>query len=172
MVLKQVRGFRMPTETQFGPTEITALSDANIIPIIDPALIPGDGLFFAEGRTFTSDASLLYIDIVRVLDDIDFRLKAGLVGTVGDARITKAGLTSVKARTEGILEPLQSNGVIDGYEVTIPMLDILFIPEAARSPGDVNMVDTARANRQVDMQIVVKYGPAVQIVVVTLVPQF
>ena len=68
---------------------------------------------------------------------------------IGDARITKAGLSGVKARTEGILGPLQRAAVIDGFEVTIPVLDILFVPEAARSPADVNAIETARANRQV-----------------------
>src|SRR3954447_376019 len=120
----------MPVETQFSPTEIKSLSDEEIIPIIDPALVPGESLHFAEGRAFTTDADLLYVDIVRVLDDIDFRLKAGLVGTIGDARITKAGLSGVKARTEGILGPLQRAAVIDAYEVMIPVLDILFIPES------------------------------------------
>ncbi len=172
VVLKKVRGIQMPTATQFAPGEIRGLSDEDIIPIIDPVLIPGEGLHFAEGRTFTSDPDLLYVDIVRVLDDIDFRLKAGLVGSVGDARITKAGLTAVKARTEGILGPLQRNAVIDDFSVSIPVLDILFIPEAARTPADVNIVNTARANRTVEMQVSITYGPAVHLLRVTLAPKF
>ena len=169
VVLKRVRGLRMPTETQFAPGEITGLSGEDIIPIIDPVLIPGEGLFFAEGKTFTTDESLGYVDTVRVLDDIDFRLKAGLVGSVGDARITKAGLTAVKARTEGILGPLQRNAVIDDFSVSIPVLDILFIPEAARTPADVNIVSTARTSRTVEMQVGIKYGPAFSLLLVTLV---
>jgi hypothetical protein len=172
VVLKKVRGIQMPTATQFAPGEIKGLSEEDIIPIIDPALIPGTGLHFAEGRTFTSDPDLLYVDIVRVLDDIDFRLKAGLIGSVGDARITKAGLTAVKARTEGILGPLQRNAVIDGFTVRIPVLDILFLPESARTPADTNIVNTARANRSVQMLVEIVYGPAVHLLVVTLAPQF
>lgn len=172
VVLKKVRGLRMPVETQFSPTEIRSLAGEEIIPIIDPALVPGESLHFAEGRAFTTDANLLYVDIVRVLDDIDFRLKAGLMGVIGDARITKAGLSGVKARTEGILGPLQRAAVIDGFEVTIPVLDILFVPEAARSPADVNAIETARANRQVDMVVSITYGPAVHHLLVTLAPKF
>jgi hypothetical protein len=172
VVLKKVRGIGMPTETQFAPGEIKGLSEENIIPIIDPALIPGTGLHFAEGRTFTSDPDLLYVDIVRVLDDIDFRLKAGLIGSVGDARITKAGLTAVKARTEGILGPLQRNAVIDGFTVRIPVLDILFLPESARTPADTNLVNAARASRSIEMLVEIVYGPAVHLLVVTLAPQF
>jgi hypothetical protein len=172
VVLKRVRGMQMPTETQFSPGEIKSLSDEEIIPIIDPALIVGEGLHFAEGRAFTTDANLLYVDIVRVLDDIDFRLKAGLIGSVGDARITKAGLTAVKARTEGILGPLQRNAVIDDFAVSVPVLDILFIPEAARTPADVNIVNTARASRTVEMNVSITYGPAVHLLRVKLAPKF
>jgi hypothetical protein len=172
MVLKPVRGFQMPTATQFGPTEITDLSAANIIPIIDPALIVGESLHFAEGQAFTTDAKLLYVDSVRVLDDIDFRLKAGLIGAIGDARITKAGLSAVKTRTEGILGPLQRNAVIDGFDVRIPVLDVLFMPEAARSPDEVRMVNTARENRRVEMIVSITYGPAVHKLLVTLAPKF
>jgi hypothetical protein len=172
LVLKRVRGVRMPVETQFTPSEIRALSEEEIIPIIDPALIPGESLHFAEGRAYTTDTSLLYIDIVRVLDDIDFRLKAGLVGVIGDARITKPGLSAVKARTEGILGPLERAAVIDGFEVTIPVLDILFIPEAARTPADQNIVAEARAERQVDLFVEIELGPATHHLVVHLTPTF
>ena len=143
-----------------------------MIPIIKPSLIVGGGLYFGDGRTFTTDASLLFIDIVRVLDDIDFRLKAGLVGAIGDARITKAGMTLVKTRTEGILGPLQRNAVIDGFEVRIPVLDILSVPESARSATDNTIVATARANRIVEMLVTVTYGPAVHRLRVTLAPKF
>ena len=172
MVLKKLRGLQMPVQLQWGPGEIKGLSEEEVIPIIDPALIEGESLHFAEGRAFTTDASLLYIDIVRVLDDIDFRLKAGLVGSIGDARITKAGLSAVKVRTEGILGPLQREAVIDGFEVRIPVLDILFIPEAARAAADVNIVNTARASRTVEMFVSITYGPAVHQLRVTLAPKF
>jgi hypothetical protein len=83
MVLKKVRGVAMPLASQFSPSEIKLLSEAGINPIIDPSLIEGTSLHFADGLTYTTDADLLFIDIVRVLDDIEFRLKAGLIGMVG-----------------------------------------------------------------------------------------
>jgi hypothetical protein len=172
MVLKKVRGLTIPIASQFSPSEIKGLSEAGINPIIDPALIVGESLHFAEGRTFTSDASLLYTDIVRTLDDIDFRLKAGLIGSVGDARITRAGLTLIKARTEGILGPLKRDAVIDEFSIDIPVLNILSVPESARTPTDNQIVATARANRTVDMFISVTYGPAVHRLRVTLAPKF
>ncbi len=172
VVLKKVRGVTIPLESQYGPAEIKGLSEAGIDPIIDPAMIVGESLHFAEGRTFTTDASLLYIDIVRVLDDLDFRLKAGLIGLVGDARITKQGMTRLSVRMDEILGPLKQQGVIADYAVTIPVLNVLNVPESAWSASDRTAVVTARANRTVDMYVSVTYGPAVHRLKVTLAPKF
>lgn len=172
IVLKRVRDLSIPTESQYSPSEIVALSEGGINPIIDPALIPGPGLHFAEGRCFTSDLNLLYVDIVRTLDDIDFRLKTGLVGMIGDARITRAGMIRVQARVEGILGPLKRNAVIDNFAVDIPVLNILGIPESAWTATDTAIVVEARANRTVDMFVSVTYGPAVHRLRVTLAPKF
>lgn len=172
VVLKKVRGFAMPVESQYSPSEIKGLSEAGIIPIIDPALIVGESLHFAEGRCFTTDASLLYVDIVRVLDDIDFRLKAGLIGAVGDARITKSGMTMLKTRVEGILGPLQRSGVIVNFNIELPVLNILSLPESTWTATDLAIVQTARANRMVDLFVTVTYGPAVHRLKVTLSPKF
>jgi hypothetical protein len=172
ILLKRLRGVTIPVESQFGPTEIKGLSEANINPIIDPTLIPGESLHFGEGRCFTTDASQLYVDIVRTLDDIDFRLKAGLIGAVGDARITKAGMTRVKLRTEGILGPLQRRAVIDSFDVQIPVLSVLSMPESSWTPTDAAIVATSRANRTVEMFVSITYGPAVHRLRVTLAPKF
>jgi hypothetical protein len=171
-VLKKVRGISMPLESQYGPTEIKGLSEQEMVPIIDPALIPGTGLHLAEGRTFTSDPSMLFIDQVRTIDAIEFALKAGLIGAIGDARITKAGMTLLKSRFDGILGPLLRRAVIDAYEVRIPVLDILSIPETARNAADNAEVAAARANRRVDVLVTITYGPAVHRLLVTLAPKF
>ena len=160
-VLKQVRGTAIPHELRFSPTEIKALSAEGIIPIIHPELIPGEGEYLAEGALFTGDAQRLYVDIVRVLDDIEFRLRAGLIGTIGDARITRPGLTLVKAMADSILGPLKRRAMIDDFAVVIPLLERLAIPETARTPADVNEITTARAGRAVDMTVTVVYGPQI-----------
>ena len=172
IVLKKVRGVSMPLAAQYSPSEIKGLSEANINPIIDPALIVGESLHFAEGRTFTTDATLLYVDIVRTLDDIEFRVKAGLIGTIGDARITRSGLLDIRSRIDGILGVLLRRAVIDGYAIEIPVLSILSLPESAWTPADRNTVVTARANRAVDVLLSITYGPAVHRLRVTLVPKF
>ena len=167
-VLKQIRGVEFPKELQFSPTEVKKLASEGIIPIIDPALIPGSGLFMADGGLFTSDARRPFVDIVRVLDDIQFRLRAGLIGTIGDARITKAGLTLVKMTAEGIVANLQRQNIIDGFTVRIPLLERLSIPEAARTPADTQEITQARATRAVDMLVAVVYGPQIHHLGVTL----
>ncbi|MCW8987370.1 MAG: hypothetical protein OQK75_06825, partial [Gammaproteobacteria bacterium] len=161
LVLKKVRGITMPVEKQYSPSEIKGLSEEGLIPIIDPELIVGSSLHFAEGRCYTSDASLLYIDIVRTLDDIEFRLKAGLMGLIGDARITKPGMIRLKTQIAGILGPLKRKAIITNYEVSIPVLNALDIPESARTPTDNTIITTARANRTVELVVSITYGPAV-----------
>lgn len=171
-VLKRVRDVTLPLLSQYGPSEIKGLSEAGIIPLIDPAMIVGEGLHMAEGRTFTTDASLLFIDTVRTLDDIDFRLKAGLIGQIGDARITKSGMTSVKIQVEAILGPLLRRNVIAGFTVDIPVLNVLNLPESTWSATDRAIVVDARSNRIVDLLVTVTYGPAVHRLKVTLAPKF
>ncbi|MEQ1506798.1 MAG: hypothetical protein ABMB14_31515 [Myxococcota bacterium] len=172
ILLKRIRGITIPIEQQFTASEIVRLSEANIDPILDPTLIPGTGLHFGDGRTFTSDESLLYVDIRRTLDDLNARLKAGLIGLVGDARITKSGMIRLKMRIEGVLDPLLRDGVIAGYAIDVPVLAILSVPESAWSAGDRAIVETARANRAVDAFVSVTYGPAVHRLQVTLAMRF
>lgn len=171
-LLKQVGGFRVAKTAQFRPSEIIALSKAGVIPVIDSALIPGDSLHLAEGATFTSHRELIYVDLVRVLDDVEFRLKAGLIGLVGDARITKAGLTLLRSQIDGILGPLKLQQMIDDYDIDIPLLPILSLPENARSNPERNSVKTARENRQVPLTVTIVYGPAIHRLELTLALKF
>jgi hypothetical protein len=172
IVLKKIRGITIPVAKQYSPSEIKSLSEANLVPLIDPALITGESLHFADGRLFTSDASMLHVDLVRTLDQIEFNLRAGLIGLIGDARITKPGMTQLKIQCDAILGPLQRQTVIDDYRVEIPVLDILRIPEAARTTTDTAILTTARENRAVDLIVTIIYGPAVSRLLVTLVAKF
>lgn len=172
IVLKPVRGLSIPLPSLYSAAEITGLSEVNIIPIISPAIMVGGGFYFGEGRCFTTDATQLYVDIVRTLDDIDFRLKAGLIGLIGDARITRPGLTTLRSAAQGILGPLVRAQEIDDFDVEIPLLDILAEPQSTWSASDTNLVTTARSNRAVDMFVSITYGPAVHRLQVTLQPTF
>ncbi|MFF7454519.1 hypothetical protein [Kitasatospora sp. NPDC008115] len=161
LLLKQVKGVRIPKEKQYGPSEIIELSKAGLNPVIDPALIAGEGLHLAEGQTFTTDPAYGYIDLRRVVDHVEFLLRAGLIGSVGDARITRTGLTVLKQRTEGILGGLLRESVIAGFEVRLPVLEVLGRPEAEWTQADRDAVRVAREQRAVDVQTSITYGPAV-----------
>jgi len=172
IVLKKIRGISIPNEQRFSPSEIIALSNANVIPVIHPALIVGESLHFGEGRLFTTDASLMFVDLVRVIDDVDFKLQAGLIGMIGDARITKAGLTQVKARITAILDPMVSSAELDDYHIEIPILNMLQIPESTRTSAEVLQISDARANRVVDVYVTIVYGPAIHRLRVNLAVKF
>jgi len=172
VVLKKIRSIAMPLSTQFSSGEIMKLSEDSIIPIIDPALVVGESLHFAEGTLYTTDASQKYIDIVRLLDDVEFRLKAGLIGMIGDARITRGGLASVIRKGEGILGVVRSTGAITGFSFQIPAYDALLKPEAARSPTETQVIFTARSERLVDMNVTIVIGPAIHRLKIALQPRF
>ncbi|MDA0160853.1 hypothetical protein OM076_11305 [Solirubrobacter ginsenosidimutans] len=170
VVLKKINGVTMPIPQQYAPGEIAKLAEAKVIPIIDPALIAGESLHFGDGYLFGADNQ--WIDLVRTLDDIEFRLRAGLIGLVGDARITKPGMTLLRTQVDGILGVLQRAAVIDDYLISIPVLDVLSIPEPARTATDSAILKTARENRTVDLVTTIFYGPAVSKLVLTLVAKF
>jgi hypothetical protein len=172
IVLKKVRGLRMPLASQYGPAEISLLSTEEIVPLIDPALVAGESLHFAEGTLFSTDATLLYVDVIRLLDDVEFRLKAGLIGMIGDARITRGGLADIIRKCEGILGLVKMEGGITDFAITIPVYDALAVPEAARSPAQVALINEARAQRLVDMIVSITIGPAVHRLRIALQPRF
>jgi hypothetical protein len=172
VVLKRVRGFALPLAEQYGPGEIKALAEDGIIPIIDPALVAGESLHFAEGTIYTTDATQKYIDIVRLLDDVEFRLKAGLIGLIGDARITRAGLASVIRKGEGILGVVQATGAITDFAFQIPVYDALLKPQAARSATENQIIFTARSQRLVEMYVTIFIGPAIHRLKIALQPRF
>ena len=62
--------------------------------------------------------------------------------------------------------------MIDDYNVVIPLLSILSLPESARSITDEAQVVTARSTRQVSVLVSITYGPAVHRLNVTLAPKF
>jgi hypothetical protein len=171
VVLKRVGGFTMPLASQYGPQEIKDLATDGIIPVIDPALVSGEGLYFAEGTTYATDAGK-YIDQVRLLDDIEFKLKASLILLVGDARITRSGLASVIRRIDGVLELERSAGAISEYSTIIPVYEALMKPAAARSAGEIKQITDARASRVVDLTVVIVAGPAIHRLSLTMRVEF
>lgn len=170
VLLKRVDGLTIPSKDLFSPTEIAGLAGMSIIPIIDPEFIPGGGLYLGEATTFTDDPVKGYVDIVRLLDDLDFNLKASLIGLIGDARITRSGLYAVRRTLGGVLDGYVIRQAITSYQIVIPILAMLEKP--ALSANDEIEVKKARGNRSVDIQAVIVIGPAIHRINVSLKPVY
>lgn len=172
IVLKRVEGFVLAAGSGFTPTEIKALSEAQIVPIIDPILIPGESLHFAEGTSMATNAALKYVDVVRLLDDMDFALKASLVGMIGDARITRGGLNTIRRQLEAVLDGYVNRQAITSYRIAIDVLPILDKAESSWTPAEQAAVKTARDARLVNATVIVVIGPAIHQLVISLQPTF
>jgi hypothetical protein len=168
ILMKQVRGVKIPIERQFSASEIKQCAEAFIVPLIDPELIPGEGIFIGSGRAYTDDTSRLYPDVVRTLDHIEYLLKAGLIGSIGNVRIDRLGMQALGARFDGILQPLVTRRMIADYRVDIPLLGILEAEEAARTPGQAATLTDSRTSRVVEVLLSVTYAGAVHFLDINL----
>lgn len=168
ILMKQVRGVKIPIERQFSASEIKQLAEKFIDPLIDPDLIPGEGIFIGSGRAYTTDTSRVYPDVTRSVDYIEGLLKAGLIGSIGNVRIDRLGMQALKSRLDGILQPLVSSRIIDAYTVDIPVLAILEAEEAARTPGQSATLTDTRTSRVVEVLLTVTYAGSVHFLDINL----
>ncbi|MGW2081414.1 hypothetical protein ACWCOW_31540 [Streptomyces sp. NPDC001939] len=132
----------------------------NVNWLVNPALIPGEGVYLGEGYTGASGpADKKYIDIVRTLDDITYRLKASLIATIGELRISRTGLRALAGEMEAVLEPLRRSEVIDNYDVVIPVLTLFDKPQPTKE--DQTIMDTARSSRFAEALVRIVYAGAI-----------
>jgi hypothetical protein len=124
-----------------------------------PPLIPGRACYLGEGYTGDSGGTKKYIDIVRCLDDVSFRIKAQLIQAIGNLRISRSGLRALVAQLEAVLEPLVRTEVIEGYTVVVPILALL--DKNTRTPAEQQQIDNAQAQRVVEVMVAVDYAGAI-----------
>lgn len=160
------------TTDLFTATEIETINGAGretfdsgpagqgVLWLTDPALIPGRGTYMGEAYT-GEPGGKKYIDIVRTIDDVSFRLKARLIKAIGDLRISRTGLRSLIAQMEAVLDPLVRNAVIEGYTLQIPILALLDKEPLERTPSEQRQVDDAQSNRVVEVTAAVDYAGAI-----------
>ncbi|MBO3084861.1 hypothetical protein [Cellulomonas fengjieae] len=134
--------------------------------LVDPALIPGQGLYLGEGYTGDPGGGKKYIDVVRTIDNVSFLLKAQLIRTIGNVRVSRSGLRTLGAQLEAVLDPLVRQGVIEGYDVIIPILGLLDKP--VRTAAEDQQVDDAQSQRVVEVLVAVDYAGAIHRVALTL----
>jgi len=163
---------------QFTPTEIETINgteDETTGPaghgvnwLTTPSLIPGAGVYLGEGYTGNPGGGKKFIDTVRVVDDVSFRLKAQLIKTIGNLRISRSGLRALVAQMEAVLDPLVQAEVLDGFELVVPLLTVLDKDPATLTAAEVALVDKAHAERFVQVLAAVEYAGAIHRVSITL----
>lgn len=153
-------------DQQFTDGEISAFDDARINWLTDPLLIPGKALMMGESYTLGPDKP--YVDIVRVIDDISFRLKAMLISAIGNLRISQPGIRSVESQVAGVLQPLVQNQVITHFDVFTPLLSILDKAPDDRSAVEAQQLTNARNARTVSSMVSVVYAGAIHRLNLTL----
>jgi hypothetical protein len=172
-LLKQVNVLSDP----FTPAEIVTINGAesfNNPPagqgvnwLVDPVLIPGRGVYLGEAYT-GNPGGKKFIDIVRTIDDVSFRLKARMIAAVGNLRISRSGLRSLVAQVESVLMPLQANEVIEGFTVMIPILSLLDKDPNQLTPAEVTAINNAQSTRLVQVLVAVDYAGAIHRIDLTL----
>jgi hypothetical protein len=168
------------TTDVFTPTEIQTINgtveDAKSGPtgqginwLTHPTLIPGGGVFMGEGYTGNPGGGKKYIDIVRVIDDVTFRLKAQLIRTIGNLRISRAGLRTLVTQMEVVLIPLVDAGILNDFQIHVPLLTILDKDETARTDAEKAALTQAQAQRLVQLVVAVSYAAAIHRISIDLV---
>lgn len=135
--------------------------------LVDPDLIPGRGTYLGEG--YTGDpGGKKFIDIVRTVDDVSFRLKARLIKSIGNVRISRSGLRALTVQMEAVLDPLVQNGVIESYEITIPVLGLLDRDPTSLSAAQAQAIKDAQDTRIVQVLVAVDYAGAIHRLAISL----
>jgi len=153
-------------DTLFSDAEMDALNNARVNWLTDPSLIPGKGLFMGEGYTLGAD--IPYIDIIRTIDDISFRLKAQLIRSIGDLRISRSGLRTLVSQLTAVLEPIKQREVIESYDVFLPLLVLLDKDPATLTDAELQEINNAQNARTVDAIVAVDYAGAIHRLNITL----
>jgi hypothetical protein len=156
--------------TTFSDSEIDTFNNAFINWVASPVLFPGHGNYLGEGYTANpSQGNKKYIDIVRTIDDINFRVKAALISAIGNLRVSRAGLRGIVTIVQSVLSPLVALQVIEDFTVYIPLLVLLDKDPTTLSAAELAQIQQHQADRSVDMVITVIYAGAIHRLHINLV---
>ncbi|MFF8605528.1 hypothetical protein ACF06X_06280 [Streptomyces sp. NPDC015346] len=152
----------------FTATEIQTYYENSINWVTSPVILPGHALYLGEGLTASPAGNKKYIDIVRTLDDISFRIKAALIEAIGDIRIDRPGLRTVVTLVQSVLSPLVTRDVIEEYTIHIPLLVLLEREPATLTAEEDQQIGNGRSTRKVDMEVSVVYAGVIHQIAVKL----
>ncbi|MFC9386775.1 hypothetical protein [Streptomyces venezuelae] len=153
----------------FTANEIDAYRTASINWVASPVLLPGHALYLGEGLTASPVGGKEYVDVVRTLDDISFRIKAALIQAVGDLRIDRPGLRTVVTLVQSVLSPQVNRGVIESYAIHIPLLVLMERERATLTADELVQISEGRSGRKVTMDVSVVYAGVIHQIAVKLV---
>ncbi|WP_306327258.1 hypothetical protein [Streptomyces venezuelae] len=153
----------------FTANEIDAYRTASINWVASPVLLPGHALYLGEGLTASPVGGKEYVDVVRTLDDISFRIKAALIQAVGDLRIDRPGLRTVVTLVQSVLSPQVTRGVIESYAIHIPLLVLMERERATLTAEELEQISVGRSGRKVEMDVSVVYAGVIHQIAVKLV---
>ena len=172
-LLKQVK----ITSAPFTAAEVTSINGSEsfssgpagsgVLWLTDPVLIPGRGTYLGEAYT-GNPGGKKYVDIVRTVDDVSFRLKARLIKTIGELRISRSGLRSLVAQMEAVLDPLIRQEVIEDFDITVPILNLLDKDPNSLTPSEVQQINNAQNDRVVEVLAALDYAGAIHRLALTL----
>jgi hypothetical protein len=150
--------------------EAQGIAQARVNPIIDPEFLAGAGLVMGESYTADGTGQRLYIDIVRTIDDLAFRLKASLTNpnVIGTMRVNRVGLTGLRTLVSALLDARVSAGEIESYTVDIPLLALLQKDPGQRTAAETQQINDVQNSRRLEFSVSVDYAGAIHYLIVTL----
>jgi len=176
LVLKPVQGIQVAGDftdqallTFLHPDQV-GLVQPRVNPVVHPEFLAGSGPVMGEGFTADGTGERLYIDIVRTIDDIAFRIKATLTSpqVIGTLRINRPGLRILTAIVRAMLNERVADGEIDSYVIDIPIQAIAEKDPKDRTAEEQQQLQQVQSSRQLDFNVSVEYAGAIHQLVVTL----
>jgi hypothetical protein len=176
LVLKPVNGIGINGELSDQAINIYLHPDQNnltqphVVPIVHPDFLAGSGPVMGEGFSADGTGQRLYVDIVRTIDDVAFRLKATLTSpqVIGTLRINRAGLRVLFSIVEAMLKARVAAGEIDDFAVDIPIQALTELDPSQLTPAQQQQLQQVQNSRQLPFNISVTYAGAIHQLVVTL----
>jgi len=138
-------------------------------PVVHPEFLAG-GPVMGEGFTADGTGQRQYIDIVRTIDDIAFRVKAALTSpqVIGTLRINRPGLRVLSSIMRAMLNARVAEGEIDGYAIDIPIQAIVEKDEKDRTPAETQQLQQVQNSRHLQFNVSLEYSGAMEQLAVTL----
>jgi hypothetical protein len=168
--ISQVGDFSDQALLTFLHPDQVGLVQPKVNPVVHPEFLAGSGPVMGEGFTADGTGQRLYVDIVRTIDDIAFRIKATLTSpqVIGTLRINRPGLRILTSIIRAMMNTRVADGEIDGYAIDIPIQAIVEKDEKDRTDAETAQLEAVQAGRALSLNVSVEYSGAIHQLIVTL----